>query len=320
VWTGEPQGAENDLIGIEDPLRDHELFAYSSGGIPADREAAPPNSTRLLSAVRLPVWSAPREIGAAPGQRRVMLPDGRTVGVLDDHDGRVEALRWPSPHGRLLRTTITYHGPETTVTDPFGVSRRYERERDGDVREVVPSRVRRGAGYRPSISGVLDGMAPAVHIQDRWDLVGAGSAGQEQAGAGLAWAGASYDGFGDGGYLDIALTSLTAAPRVIAALTRQGLLDITDIQPALISQHELDAADDGLNTALTPLLDDCHIVWGESGPDIIDVTVATTITPSEVAILDSVLRRLPAWAIIEASGASVCATALAGAVAARADG
>jgi hypothetical protein len=41
--------------------------------------------------------------------------------------------------------------------------------------------------------------------------------------------------------------------------------------------------------------------------DDIDITVASTITPGEMAVLEKALRKLNAWAVVSTGAPSVCA-------------
>jgi hypothetical protein len=99
---------------------------------------------------------------------------------------------------------------------------------------------------------------------------------------------------------------LTSARGIEAALRRLGLLDVTDVAPTFSTQRSLNAAQDTLDRPLDPLLRDCHVAYGQVVDDI-DITVASTITPSEMAVLEKALRKLNAWALISTGGASVCA-------------
>jgi hypothetical protein len=108
--------------------------------------------------------------------------------------------------------------------------------------------------------------------------------------------------------MDVGLASLAAARRMENELMRRGLADVSAILPTYDTAGQLQRLDDSLRPAFAPLLRDCHITWGE-GVDMIVITVASTITPREVAVLDRAIENLKAWVIVEREGPSVCSVA-----------
>ncbi|MGO9753777.1 MAG: hypothetical protein ACLP8S_03900 [Solirubrobacteraceae bacterium] len=299
------------VVGIEDPLEHHRLFRYE-GGIPglAPASVAPAQSAALPAPGGLPVWGAPREVLRRGRVRGVVLPDGRRIGVWSDRSGRATGVSWSTARGAPLHTTIRYAGSMTTITDPVGVSRTYEHLADGRAFEIVPAAWRTGPGYRRWIYPVLDDARETGWIQHRAveqrpvvrqlldSLPGA---------AGVVFGGISYDSPANGGYIDVGLTSLAPARRVDSMLRKLGLLDVSAILPTLDTATELRRAAESLRAPLDPIARACHISWGE-GVDVIDITVADTITPAEVAVLDQALQNLPAWAVIQRAGSSLCLT------------
>ncbi len=313
-WAGQlaNQPLMSGVIGIEDPLDHHRLFRYE-GGIPglAPAASARIGSVALPAAGVLPVWGAPRVVSRGGRVVSWVFADGLRIGVSSDSSGRVTSVSWSTARGTRLRTTIRYAGSLTTISDPFGVTRTYEHLADGDAFEIVPAAWRTGPGYRHWIYPVLDDERETGWIQHRTVeqrpvfrqlLNGLPDA------AGAAFGGVSYDSPANGGYIDVGLTSLGPARRVDSTLRELGLLDVSAILPTLDTAAALRRADDSLQAPLAPIEQACHIRWGE-GIDVIDITVADTITPSEVAVLDQALQHLSAWAVIQRSGGSVCAVA-----------
>jgi hypothetical protein len=239
----------------------------------------------------------------------IILADGRKIEVADDTSGRLVRVRWPAATGdRELRTTISYAGARTAITDPFGVTRTYQHEPSGGAFELVPPSWR-GPGYRHWIEPVLDGRAQTDLIQRRATLQPTGSRApleEIQSAAGNAFGSIWFAPPANDGYVNVGLRPLTSARGIEAALRRLGLLDVTDVAPTFSTQRSLNAAQDTLDRPLDPLLRDCHVAYGQVVDDI-DITVASTITPSEMAVLEKALRKLNAWALISTGGASVCA-------------
>ena len=314
-WAGQQanQPLLSGVVGIEDPLAHHRLFRYV-GGIPglAPASVTAAGSLALPAPGNLPVWGAPRAVLRRGRVIAIVLPDGRRIGVSSDRSGRATAVSWSTPHGVPLHTTIRYAGSLTTITDPFGVTRTYERLTGGRAFEIVPAAWRSGPGYRHWIYPVLDDARETGWIQHRTseqrpvvrDLLAS-----LPGAAGAAFGGVSYDSPANGGDIDVGLTSPAAAGRVDSTLRRLGLLDVSAILPTLDTVAELRRAFDSLRAPLDPIARACHVSWGE-GVDDIAITVADTITPAELAVLDHALRSLPAWAVIQRTGSSTCAIAL----------
>lgn len=239
----------------------------------------------------------------------IILADGRKIGVACDARGRVIEVRWPDATGdTVLRTRISYAGARTAITDPFGVTRTYQHDRSGGAFELVPPSWR-GPGYRHWIEPVLDGRAQAGLIQRRASLQPMGSRApldEIQSAAGNAFGSIWFAPPANDGYVNIGLRPVTSARRMEALIRQLGLLDVTDLAPTFNTQRSLSAARNTLDKPLDPLLRDCHVGYGQVVDDI-DITVASTITPGEMAVLEEALRKLNAWAVVSTGEPSVCA-------------
>ena len=308
--SGDRVGIAETVAGIEDPLLGHKLFRYA-GGIPGLLPAAGPLWSRSPAPDRSLSWRVPRLVRLNRGVAAIVLGDGRKVDVASDSDGRVVALSWPPAFGRgVLRTRISYSGSLTTITDPFGVSRVYQHDPAGNAFQLVPASWH-GTGYRHWIEPVLDGHAETSWVQYRANVFVSPSRGlldEMQSAAGDAFGSIWFAAPASDGYINLGLRPLAKARHMESVIQGLGLLDITDITSTFNTQRSLNAAQDTLNKPLDPLLRDCHVSYGQ-GVDVIDITAASTITSSEIAILDRALRRLNAWAIVSVGGSSQCAVA-----------
>ena len=295
-------------MAIEDPLRGHKLFRYG-GGIPGLRPARGSRWDALIAPDMFAAWGAARVVHRNRTSATIILADGRKIGVAYDASGRVVGVRWPDATGdRELRTRLSYAGARTAITDPFGVTRTYRHDRSGGAFELVPTSWR-GPGYRHWIEPVLDGRAQVGLIQLRTSLQPMGSRDpldEIQSAAGNAFGSIWFAPPANDGYVNVGLRPLTSARRMEALIRRLGLLDVTDITSTFNTQRSLNAAQNTLDKPLDPLLRDCHVGYGQVVDDI-DITVASTITPGEMAVLEKALRKLNAWAVVSTGAPSVCA-------------
>ena len=305
--SGDDVGSAESVVAIEDPSLGHKLFRYT-GGIPGLRPARSSRWDTLIAPDTVPAWGVARVVHRNRTSATIILADGRKIGVADDASGRVVGVRWPDATGdRDLRTRIGYAGARTAITDPFGVTRTYQHDRSGGAVELVPTSWR-GPDYRRWIDPVLDGRAQAGLIQRRASLQPMGSRApldEIQSAAGNAFGSIWFAPPANDGYVNVGLRPLTSARRMEALIRRLGLLDVTDITPTLNTQRSLNAAQNTLDKPLDPLLRDCHVTYGQVVDDI-DITVAGTITPGEMAVLEKALRKLNAWAVVSTGGPSVC--------------
>ena len=257
----------------------------------------------------LAVWGAARVVRRGRGSATVVLADGRKIGVVSDSSGRVVGVSWPeATGGGLLRARISYSGSLTKIADPFGVTRTYQHDRSGGAFERVP-RSWRGVGYRHWVKPLLDGRAQTGLVDLRASVFVTPSRGvldEIQAAAGRAFGSIWLAPPTDDGYINLGLRPLTSARRLASVIRHLGLLDVTDITSTFSSQRSLTAAQSTLDKPLDPLGRDCHVGYGQV-VDAIDITVASTITPNEIAVLEHALGKLNAWAIISTGGPSVCA-------------
>ena len=306
--SGDDVGSAESVVAIEDPLLGHKLFRYT-GGIPGLRPARGSRWDTLIAPDTVPAWGVTRVVHRNRTSATIILADGRKIGVADDASGRVVGVRWPDATGdRDLRTRISYAGARTAITDPFGVTRTYQHDRSGGAVELVPI-AWRGPDYRRWIDPVLDGGAQAGLIQRRASLRPMGSReplDEIQSAAGNAFGSIWFAPPAHDGYVHVGLRPLTSARRMEALIRRLGLLDVTDITPTFNTHRSLNAAQNTLDKPLDPLLRDCHVGYGHVVDDI-DITVASTITPGEMAVLEKALRKLNAWAVVSTGGPSVCA-------------
>ena len=305
--SGDDVGFAESVVAIEDPLLGHKLFRYT-GGIPGLRPARGSRWDTLIAPDTVPAWGA-RVVRRNRTSATIVLADGRKIGVANDASGRVVGVRWPDATGdRKLRTRIGYAGARTAITDPFGVTRTYQHDRSGGAFELVPPSWR-GPGYRRWSDPVLDGRAQTGLIQRRTSLQPMGSRApldEIQSAAGNAFGSIWFAPPANDGYVNVGLRPLTNARRMETLIRRLGLLDVTDITPTFSTQRSLNAAQNTLDKPLDPLLRDCHVGYGQVVDDI-DITVASTITPDEMAVLEKALRKLNAWAVVSTGGPSVCA-------------
>lgn len=294
------------LVAIETP---HGTLYRYTGGVPGWTPAGPVSPGEADVPATLPAWGAPARIVSHGRLVGIRLSDGRRIGVRSDRHGRAVALAWPADGGGTLHTTVRYRGALTTISDPFGTARTYQHDKAGHAFELVP-RSWRGPGYRHYYRPVLDDPREITWIQHRTipqapkprDLLA-----DARRAAGTTFAGDWYDADQNGGYYNLAVTRLSAAGRINRILRRDGLLDIVQIQPARMTARTINATSDRLTPAFGPALDDCHLRWSDND-DVIDVEIATTITPQELAIVMRELAKTHAWAVIHRDGTSECAT------------
>ena len=301
--SGDDVGFKDGPVAvIEDPIG-HRLFRYV-GGLPGLAPAPPSPFSAAL-----PLWGAPRVLRRSGTVVGIRLPDGRRISVVSGRSGRVYSLTWRGARGGRLHSTIGYSGLDTTITDPFGVSRTYVHDRQGHAYELVPTDWR-GTGYRHWRSPILDSTAETMFVQSRTAL---GTPARPalldsvQAAAGRAfgviWLGAPAND----GYVNVGVSETRPIPRIIATLKRVGLLDVTDLSTVFDTATELDAAQAALNRRLDAMFKDCHLSDGQQVDDI-DVDITTNVTVAETAALEDALHALNAWAVVRQAGTSQCAT------------
>lgn len=286
---------------IGDPRHGHRLFRYTGGipGLTPVRGSADVGA-RTRGRARLPVWGLARRVRYGGGFL-IVFPDGRRVRVRTDRTGRAVSIGWPGNGGGTLTASVRYTNALTTVSDPFGISRVYRHDRAGHASRVVPASWR-GPGYRHPLVDVLDNPRETGWLQYR-------SADYTDRVARAARNDLAYERPADGGILEVALASLRRARRLDSLLGRLGLLDMTQVQSALLNQQESQGVDAQVGRRLDPILKDCHLSYGVGG-DVLDVTVSSTITPAELATVHRTLARVPAWTLIRRGGPSLCAVAL----------
>jgi len=218
---------------IGDPRHGHRLFRYTGGipGLTPVRGSADVGA-RTRGPGRLPVWGSARRARDGGGFL-IVFPDGRRVRVRTDHTGRAVSIGWPGNGGGTLTASVRYTNALTTVSDPFGISRVYRHDRAGHASRVVPASWR-GPGYRHPLVDVLDNPRETGWLQYR-------SADYTDRIARAARNDLAYERPADGGILEVALASLRQARRLDSLLGRLGLLDMTQVQSALLNQRQSQA-------------------------------------------------------------------------------
>ncbi len=208
-----------------------------------------------------------------------------------------------------MRSTISYVGARTMITDSSGVERTYVHDRDGDAFERVP-KVWRGPGYRRSRVRILDGKTASLQIQARTDLGPDRSKSfldTVQAAAGRTFGEIWFGAPASDGYLNVGVTRASTFARLDAVLARLGLLDITAVSTMFSTAHSLNAAQSAFERPLKALLYDCHLSDGQDVDDV-DISIASTISAPEIRLVTRSLHQVHAWAVLDQGGPSECLT------------
>jgi YD repeat-containing protein len=223
-------GEHEGLIGLVDPQAGHRMFAYRSGGIPGqpgwdgkwgDAPAPAPG--------RLTAWVAPRLVSRASKPVTVVLADGQRVGLGTDAGGRIVRVRWATPRGEPLLTTIRYQPGATTISAPAGVVRTYRYDTSGKITEVdAPGAA--ATAHHDTADGYLDSKATAGLLAYR---LRSGTA-ERYAAYEAAPKAISANSFAEravGGHQTYGVRSLRWMRVVDAALRKAGVLDVAEAIP-----------------------------------------------------------------------------------------
>ena len=161
------EGGREGLIGLVDPQSGHRMFGYTRGGIPGQpgwseqwgKAPAPaPGSP--------PAWIPPRLVSRASKPVAVVLADGRRTDLDTDSHGRIVRVRWATPRGEQLLTTVRYLPGRTTISAPAGVVRTYRYDDHDRITEVDAAGAAASARH-DTADGYLDSRATAQLLARR---------------------------------------------------------------------------------------------------------------------------------------------------------
>lgn len=225
-------GEHEALIGLLDPQSGYRIFSYRSGGIPGlpgwdDRWGIAPAPAPGV----LPEWTPPRLVSRAGRPLAVVLADGRRADFETDTRGRVVRVRWPTPRGEPLLTSISYRLGRTTVAAPAGVVRTYRFDARGRITEVDASGAAASARH-DTADGYLDSKATANMLAHRLRPETAERYAAYRA-APKAIGENSFAANAVGAHQTYGVNSLRWMRVVDGALRKAGVLDVAEAVPIL---------------------------------------------------------------------------------------
>jgi hypothetical protein len=273
------------LIGLVDPQFHDQIFAYR-GGIPG-RPAWDAHWGRAPSPApgELPEWTPPRLIEKSGSPVAVVLADGQHVELTSDSRGRIVQLRWATPRGEPMLTTLRYRRGETTVSGPAGVVRVYHYNDRDRITEVDAPGARAHA-RDDTADGLLDSQATERRLAYR---LRSGTA-ERYAAYGVA-PNAINENFLDwadtDGYQRYGVPTLADMRTVDDSLRASGVLDVAEAIPVLNNRVE-DYVDEKYEERATLGLRPCHLQNG-----VYEVTYGGAITSGEIAEVAQRLARVP---------------------------
>jgi hypothetical protein len=273
------------LIGLVDPQFHDEIFAYRSG-IPGRVGWDPRWGPAPRPAPgELPAWTPPRLLEKSGVPLAVVLADGQRVGLTADNRGRIVRLRWATPRGEPLMTTLRYERGETSVSGPAGVVRTYHYS-DHDRITQVDAPGARAHARDDTADGLLD--SPATERRLAYRLR---SGTPERYAAYAVAPNAINENFLDladtDGYQRYGVPTLADMRKVDESLRSSGVLDVAEAIPVLNNRVE-GYVDEKYEQRATAGLDPCHFEEG-----VYAITYGGALTPGEIAKLAQRLRRVP---------------------------
>ena len=279
-----PPHEHEGLIGLMDPQLHHQIFAYVGNGIPG-RPAWDPHWGKAPAPApgKLPLWIPPRMVTRAGKPVAVVLADGQRVQLTTDGQGRIVQLRWATPRGQPLLTTIRYANGRTTISSPAGVVRTYHYDAQRLITEVDAPGAAAHARM-DTVDGLLDSQATQQRLAYRL------RPGTQERYAAYAVApnaiGENYlDQADTDGYQRYGVPTLADMKKVDGALRRSGVLDVAEAIPTLNDRVETYTVEKPFDRVTEKGLNPCRVETGDW-----EITYASTITSDEIA---TIARRLP---------------------------
>jgi hypothetical protein len=214
-----------------------------------------------------------------------VLADGQRVGLTADSRGRIVQLRWATPRGERLATTLRYERGETTVTGPAAVVRSYHFDDHDRITEVDAPGAAAHA-REDTADGLLDSRATERRLAYRLR-----SGTPERYAAYDVAPNAINENFLDlaatDGYQRYGVPTLADMRTVDESLRASGVLDVAEAIPVLNDRLET-YADEKYEQRATAGLRPCHYEEG-----VYEITYGGAMTRGEIAKLAQRLPSVP---------------------------